>query len=174
MAEGDQVRKPSEADLKALKALVERANQGEQSALDKLRDFLDENPRVWQHLGNIGRMAETAWVKLVSGADSLTAESIRRQLAQVKEELVGESPSMVEKLLGDQVAITLLEMKHLETLSAGTAGTIGQAALLLRRLESAQRRHAASIRSLVITRKLLAESTTAPHLRVFNAEQKTG
>ena len=77
--------------------------------------------------------------QLITDQDSLAAASIRRQLAQIKEELVGEAPSVIEKLLGDQVVMTLLEVKHLEMLSAGTAGNISQAALLLRRLESAQR-----------------------------------
>jgi hypothetical protein len=160
--------------MKALKALVERANQGEQLALDELRSFLDENPQVWKVVGDLGRMAENAWVKLIACQDSLAAESIRRQLAQIKEELVGELPPMIEKLLGDQVAVTLLEVKHLETLSAGQSGTIGQAALLLRRLESAQRRHNSAIRSLVVTRNLLNEAKANPRLRIFNAERKMG
>lgn len=174
MDEDTQVRKPTEKDLQWLKELVERANQGDQPALDELRDFLDQNPRLWQTVGDLGRAAENAWVKLVSGSDSLVAESVRRHLREVKQELVGEMPSMIEKLLGDQVAMTLLEVKHLETLSVGTTGTIGQAALLLRRLESAQRRHAASIRSLVVTRKLLAENLAGPWLRIFDADRKTG
>ena len=168
------VRKPTENDMKALKSLIDRANQGEQAALDDLRDFLDENPQVWKVVGDLGRMAENAWVKLVSGADSLAVESIRRQVAQIKEELVGEAPSMIEKLLGDQVAMTLLEVKHLEMLSTGTAGNISQATLLLRRLESAQRRHNASIRSLVVTRNLLNEAKANPRLRVFGADRKMG
>lgn len=174
MAGEPEVRKPTEADLKALKVLIKRANRGEQPALDKLRDFLDENPQVWKVVGDLGRMAKNAWVKLISGQDSLAAESIRRQLAELREELADGSAGIVERLLSEQVALTLLEARYLETLAAGTTGTIGQAALLLRRLESAQKRLGAALRSLVITRKLLAENTTASRLRVFDAEQKTG
>ena len=168
------LRKPTADDMQALKALIARANVGEQVALDELRDFLDENPQVWKVVGDLGRMAENAWIKLITDQDSLAAASIRRQLAQIKEELVGEAPSVIEKLLGDQVVMTLLEVKHLEMLSAGTAGNISQAALLLRRLESAQRRHNASIRSLVVTRNLLNEAKANPRLRIFNAERKMG
>lgn len=174
MAEEKQLRKPSEEDLEWLKKLIERANQGDQKAMDELRTFLDENPQVWRVVGNLSRMAGAAWIKLISGKDNLWAESIKRELAELREELVDGSPGMVEKLISEQVALTLLETRYLETLSAGTAGTIGQAALLLRRLESAQERHGAALRSFVITRKLLAESTTAPRLRIFNTEQKTG
>ena len=174
MAGEPEVRKPTEADLKALKVLIKRANRGEQPALDKLRNFLDENPQVWKVVGDLGRMAENAWVKLIAGQDSLTRESVCRQLAELREELADGSAGIVERLLSEQVALTLLETRYLETLTAGTTGTLSQAALLLRRLESAQRRHAASIRSLVITRKLLAENSTASRLRVFDAEQKTG
>ena len=174
MADKLQVRKPTEKDLASLRALIERANKGEQSALEKLREFLDTNPGIWKLVGDLSRMAENAWIKLISGADALAGESIRRQLALIKEDLVGERPSMIEELLGNQVTSTLLETKHLETLNASTAGTIGQATLLLRRLESAQRRHAASIRSLVQVRTLLREAEARPLLRIFNAEQKTG
>ena len=169
-----QLRKPTQGDMKSLRDMVERANRGEQSALDELRDFLDENPQVWRTVGDLGRMAENAWVKLIAGKDSLASESIRRQLAQIKEELVGETPPMVEKLLGDQIVATFLEVAYLETLSAGNSGTLGQATLLLRRLESAQRRHAGAIKSLVVTRNLLNEAKVNPRLRVFGAERKMG
>ena len=48
--------------MQALKALIARANVGEQVALDESRDFLDENPQVWKVVGDLRRMAENAWI----------------------------------------------------------------------------------------------------------------
>jgi hypothetical protein len=174
MGDEIQVRKPTKEDLKAMKAVIERANRGEQKALDQLREFLDRNPQVWQLVGDLARAAEEAWIGLIGAKDALAAESIRRGLAYLKGQLVGDAPSAIEKMLGDQITTTLLEVKHLEMVTAGTNTTLTQATLLLKRLESAQRRHAGALKSLVQVRKLLQEAEAHPRLRIFEAEQKTG
>ena len=92
----------------------------------------------------------------------MVAEAITRQMAQTRANLVGDSPSAVEKLLADQVTATLLETRYLETISASATGTPTQLALLLKRLDSAQRRHLNAVRSLVQTRKLLREEMPRP------------
>lgn len=105
----------------------------------------------------------------------MLSESIRRQLNQFKSELIGEDPGAVEKMLGDQVIATWLEVKYMETMSADQKGaTITQAALVLKKVESAQRRHLNAIRSLVQTRKLLPTGGTNPVLRIFPGDREAG
>jgi len=174
MADMKSTNKPTLQDWQLLNEAVKRANDGDQQALDWLRKFLDANPQVWGTLGDLARTAERAWIELISSGDALAGESIRRQLAQLKTDLVGESPSPVEKMLGDQVVATWLEVKYLEAVSADAKGqSLTQAGLLLKRLESAQKRHLVAIRSLVQTRKLLPNSGM-PDLRIFPSERATG
>ncbi len=163
--------RPSEAAQRKLTAIIKKANAGDADALAALRDWLNANPQVWGQLGDLNRVAEAAWIKLISNGDTLTAESLRRQLDQVKEDLNGEEPSAVEKMLGDAVTATWLETKYLEaSMADGTGGSKTQAGMFLKRLESAQKRHLAAIRSLVQTRKLLPSSRSVPELRVFRSE----
>lgn len=50
---------------------------------------------------------------------------------------------------------------------------MAQAGLLLKRLESAQRRHIASLKSLTQIGKHLPHSETMPPLRIFGGERET-
>jgi hypothetical protein len=167
-------RKPTAEDWHILKQNAARANAGDAKALEWLRDFLEHNPQVWQYLGDLARSAERAWIALISAGDTLAAEAIRMQLAQLKTDLIGEAPSVIEKLLGDQIVATLLEVKYLESVSAQAGGgSLTQAGLLLKRLESAQRRHADAIKTLLQVRKLLPGQNNLPGLRVFHGERAT-
>ena len=123
---------------------------------------------------NLAQTAEDAWIALLGSKDRLTAEAIRRQLAEIKEQLGGDAPSVIEKMLGDQIVATLLEVQYLELVTADTKErTITQAALLLKRLDLAQRRHANAIRSLVQVRKLLLSEQAGPRLSIFAGVEKT-
>lgn len=175
MVETKTEKMPTSADRKLLSDKVKLANEGNQDAINWLRKFLDDNPQVWGALGDLARTAERAWIDLITNKDVLAAESIRRQLVQLKTDLIGESPTVVEKMLGDQVLGTWLEVRYLETMSANPkAGSLGQTALMLKRTESAQKRHLNAIRSLVQTRKLLPQDGSIPGLRIFNGERATG
>lgn len=165
---------PTEADWRALKAILQKANEGDPKAIEQLRDFLDENPQVWKQVGNLARIAERAWIAAITNNDALGAEAIKRELAHIKKELIGEDPSVVEELLGDQVLATLLEVKYLESVSAESKGSqITQATLLLKRLDSAQKRHLNAIKSLIQVRKLLPNEDSTPGLRIYVGERKT-
>jgi len=166
--------KPTPRDWKLLHEAVKRANGGDQQALDWLRSFLDTNPQVWGALGDLARTAERVWIELISNGDALAGECIRRQLGQLKADLTGEAPCPVEKMLADQVVATWLEVKYLECLSAKPRdGSATQAGVLLKRLESAQKRHLNALRSLVQTRKLLPKQSV-PDLRIFPGVLQTG
>ena len=157
----------------ALQQIVRKANAGDQRALTQLRQFLDRNPGVWRHIGDLARVAETAWIGLISGGDKLSAEAIRRQLGELREGLLGDAPNAVEKLLSDTVIASWLEVRYLEAASAETGGTLTQTGHLLKRLESAQRRHLAAVKQLVQIRKLLPNAGALPELRIFPGDRAT-
>jgi hypothetical protein len=163
----------TEADWRVLTAILQKANGGDQKAIEALRNFLDENPQVWKQAGNLARIAEKAWIVAIANNDALGAEAIKRELAHIKQELIGENPSVVEELLGDQVLATLLEVKYLESVSAESKGSqVTQATLLLKRLDSAQKRHLNAIKSLIQVRKLLPNEDSTPGLRIYVGERK--
>lgn len=173
MADSQQPGRPAAADLQELQEIVRKANAGDQRALSQLRQFLDRNPGVWRHVGDLARVAQTAWISLISGGDTLSAEAVRRQLRELRQDLLGDAPNAVEKLLADSVIATWIEVKFLESASAESGGTLTQTSHLLKRLESAQRRHLAAVKQLVQIRKLLPNAGALPELRIFPGDRET-
>jgi hypothetical protein len=99
---------PSETtDLPAaeeLARLLERAEKGDSTVLPQLRRVLDESPALWQSYGDLSLQAQGALVQLAGGNNLLLCESLMRQMAALKAELMSEPPSSLEKLLAGRVA----------------------------------------------------------------------
>lgn len=160
-------------DRATFEAVVKKANGGDQAALGELRRILDDNPLLWRRFGDLQGHAERAWIALASEGDVAVSESIRRDLARMKRELGGEAPAAVERILVDQVASVFLELKYLEELCARVeGGTLGQEALRLKRLESAQRRYHAALKHLMLIRKLIPQGDVEAGLRVLGERKQ--
>lgn len=165
---------PTAGDLSALDAIVRKANDGDQKALAKLRKFLDENPQVWQHVGDLARTAEHAWITLIANGSSLAAEAVQRRLAELKSELAGDSATVVEEMLADTVLATWLEVYYLQSVEANTTKrTMMQGNAMSKRRESAQRRHLNALKQLTQIKKLLPNRSAMPELRLFRGERET-
>jgi len=151
---GSACKARPDAALRAqLNALTARANAGDHRALAKLREFLDQHPEIEQTIGDLAKVAERAWIELVSGTDALGQETVKRQLATLKSELAGEHSTALEQLLIDNIAICRLADHHAQMLAAdASGGTIPQAILRLKRSESAQKRFLTAIRTLTTLR----------------------
>ncbi|QGJ68819.1 Hypothetical protein PBC10988_4820 [Planctomycetales bacterium 10988] len=164
----------SSQELKnAFRKVVEQANKGNERSLQVLRKYLEEHPELWQYLGDLARTAEEAWIRLLSSEDVLTAETTRLQLAALKEELLEQSENVLEKMLADTILATWLEVHYLRTVDANTTPrTATQGNLLLKRIESAQRRHHNAIKQLLQIRKLLPEHNNVPNLRIYKQEDR--
>ena len=156
--------------------LVGRANQGEKLAVTRLRAFLDVNPWLWRRAGDLSAAAERAWIDLVVGADAFKSESVRRRLAELKEQLRGPSPTPLESMLVDLVTASWLAVQHADIALASPAGaSLGQAAFRLKRAESAQKRFLTVTKTLATLRALLPEGLvpTQP-VRLYDPESKLG
>jgi len=145
----DQPRSvPSHAEPAArLRVLVEQANQGDQAALAELRRFLDVHPEIWQTCGDLGRVAERAWLDVLVGNDTLARASAQRHLGAMKAELIGPRPTSLERLLADEIAVSYLAKQHAEV-SATSGGSIAQVSFRQRRLEGAARRFVRAVKTL--------------------------
>jgi hypothetical protein len=156
-----------------LRELVEQANQGEPLASERLRRFLDAHPEIWERCGDVSRYAERSWLRLLAG-EALGGEAIPRHLDRMRAELLGEHPTRVERLLADQVVVCFLAAQHAEITAADPAPVpLGQAALRLKRAESAQRRYLAALRTLTHLRAKLPEGLSPLNsLRLFTGESK--
>ena len=158
------------------KEVVARANQGERLAIDRLRKFLDLNPFIWQRAGDLTAVAERAWVELIAGEDQFRTESVKRRLAELKDQLRGAHPTALEALLVDLVGVAWLGVNHAEIQAASPAGgSLDQAAFKLRRAESSQKRLLAATKTLATLRALVPQGLVpARPLRLHDPDQKLG
>src|SRR5262249_21297923 len=109
--------------------LIHRANQGERLAVDRLKSFLDLNPQIWQRAGDLTAVAERAWVELIAGEDQFRTESVKRRLAELKDQLKGPHPTALEALLVDLVGVAWLGVQLAEIQAANpSGGSLDQAA----------------------------------------------
>lgn len=158
-----------------LRRLTMRANAGDPTALPRMREILEETPRIWQHVGDVARQAERAWVDLLAGQDIVGAESIRRKAAALRSELEGAHPTAVERMLVDQVVICWLELAHAQAAATQEGGPAGQANHRIRRAESAQRKYTLAIKALTQVRTLLARGLvpTGAAVRLHAGDRET-
>jgi hypothetical protein len=140
--------------LPELAALVAAANQGDGAALASLREALDEHPEIWQEAGDLAGHVEKTWLRLAAGGNALVEESLRREAARLREELLGTSTAM-ERLLVDQIIACWLQLKQAE-MAAGSdqLTTLMQRRFFDQRLERAQRRYFGAMKLLAQLRRL--------------------
>ena len=145
-------------DLERLAELVQRAQQGDLTALPLLREALEGDPSLWQEYGDLAAQAQEAWLQLLAGTDYLLAESVRLKLAALRQELGAEGASPLEKLLIERVVACWLQTHYADALYAQAKGPQSTASVrqeLMKRQESSQRRYLAAIKQLALVRKLL-------------------
>ncbi|QGJ68706.1 Hypothetical protein PBC10988_3670 [Planctomycetales bacterium 10988] len=165
---------PEEEVREAFRRTVEKANAGNERALRVMKKYLDLHPELWKNLGDLSKVAEEAWLNLCAQEDVLSKEVLRRQLAALKEEILDGSESILEKLLTETVVSTWMELQYLRCVDADpTPRNTGQTSILVKRLESADRRMQTGIKQLVQLRRRLPNKTIAPALKIYN-QSKVG
>ena len=176
----DAENSPANAGWAALLAqlndLNAKANAGDRQALEGLRKLLDEHPEVCRHVGNLGKIAENAWLDLIVEGDLLGREATKRQLAALTQNLAGEHPTPLEQMLVDNITVAYLAQRYAEIHEAcDSGGSAQQAAYRLKRSESAQRRYLAAIKTLSTLRaKVPAGLAPLKGLKLHDPGQKVG
>jgi hypothetical protein len=85
----------------------------------------------------------------------LTLESIRREADRMRLELLGGSPTPIEKLLVDQIIACWLQVKHAEmTAGSGREISVMQGRFKDQRVDRAQRRYLSAMKTLSQIRRL--------------------
>lgn len=128
-------------------ALVARAEKGGEKAQAELRVLLDLDSALWQPLGNLGHLVAGHLIDLAAQRSILMRESLRRHLAEVREQLINGGGGPLLAFLVHKVLVSWLEVeiRQIEALQAQ-----GEPASRKRqrRLDLAQRRHGESVTAL--------------------------
>ncbi|HAH48286.1 MAG TPA: hypothetical protein DCM07_26260, partial [Planctomycetaceae bacterium] len=82
----EHTKTPSNDEQEALESVIKKANAGDQKALSILRKFLDQQPQIWNEVGDIAKIAERAWISLIAKGDTLAQEAIKKKMAALKQD----------------------------------------------------------------------------------------
>jgi hypothetical protein len=139
-----------------LTELAKQANAGDPAALAALRKTLDENPQIWQAVGNLSLHARMVMVDALAGGDLFAKDSLMRHAADMEKNLAGPSQSALERLAVQRIVACWMET-HYAALQGPepTGNTLKHAKFALQLKESAEKRFHAAIKSLTLIRKML-------------------
>jgi hypothetical protein len=147
--------------------LIRRADTGDNSALDRLREVYAEMPSIVQWISDLQYAAEQEVLSTLGpGAVATFTEQARRMRAK----LAGDNSSPLERLLVNRIVLDWLhalkcEIQYQRRLN-GTL-SLEQAAFYDKQAERAQRRFLRAMTTLAHVRKLLS-----PTVQVNIAEQQ--
>jgi hypothetical protein len=172
--EGESSNPVEPSTAAELRGLVDKAQNGDPSALPRINQILDETPAIWRHLGDVGNLAEQSWIGLLAEKNPAVAGSIARTLTDMRSELGGENPTAIEKVLVNQIVICWLQMKTLEFGAANVekngGGKTNRAHV---RLDLASKRHLAALKALTDLRRLAPQASVPPgRPRIFQNDQR--
>jgi len=145
-----------------LRWFLDRARQGDDSVLPKLREILDTRPELWQYYGDLALHTQRAWIDLIAGTDLMLKESVALKAREMKSELAGQNPSKLELLLSDRAVACFLQLSHADA-RAAEAMSDGSCKQLIdfwsKRQNGANKRFTTSLGALATLRRLLPKTT---------------
>lgn len=156
MAKGREVTVAATDDETAVHA-IQRASQGDETAMSEVREAFDVHPGVWRLLGDMARRAEDALIGAsFTEKDLAGREAARRYLADLHTQLAGPDSSPLERVLAERAALALYDASRLDREALSRTDLTWQTADLLdRRRSRAHARALAAVRSLAVVRRLL-------------------
>jgi len=156
------VNKPLHQEIRELNKAI---NAGSQQAFDQLQRLLDQNPGIWQTIGDVAQVAEQNLLTAITVENRTYAEAIKRKMAELREQLLGETPSALEKLAVQRVVACFLEVQFIDMKYPGDAGKSLPMARFAQQCKlAAQRRFDSAMKGLLLVRKM------QPEIEIANQE----
>jgi hypothetical protein len=129
--------------------LLKRAQTGDQTALAGLRRVFDSSPELWARVGDLAKQAELSWIAVSSGDNEVAGEALSRRIADLRQELAGLTPTVLERLLVDRVITSWLQVHHADRMCARADMTAHQRVSGGRRADGGAARIGASVQGPV-------------------------
>ncbi len=148
-----------------VKDLLGHATAGGRSALPALRVFVERRPNYLGRM-DIAGYATRALVAQAAAGDVFLAELFTREIERVRDDLAGASPTPLERLMAERVALTWFDATDADTRLAANAAN-PNAEYYGRYRERANRRFSQAARALATIRKL-----ARPDIRINVAENQ--
>lgn len=135
--------------------ILDRAEAGDRSALPRLREILADYPDIVEELGDLTRIAKSALRSHFKGDGLVVSEVLEAREAALSAEIAGPNPSILERLLADQVILCWQHLRYLEIgYSRPQSRTFREGEYFERCIDRAQKRYLNAIKTLAQIRKL--------------------
>ena len=155
-------------DRDRLTELVGKANAGDEAALASLRLFLDENPEVWQKVGDLSLHVQENHIRRISDGSRLATESLRKKAEWFRKSLAGPNPSSLERVAIENVVAAWFERHEVELkYPAGFGKELAMARFVVQLRNSVHRRYDSAMKSLLLIREKMPaiDAANRQHLR---------
>jgi len=135
--------------------IMDRAREGDRSVLPQLREILDEAPDITRQLGDLEQTTRSAMLERTAGKHLARREAQSRFLEDLKAQIAGPSPTVLEQLLASQIVLCWQHLRYAETIFAQARDyTLTQEDAYQKQIDRAQRRYLDAIKALAHVRKL--------------------
>jgi hypothetical protein len=171
------------SEVDRLLAVIGRAENGDQTALNELRKTLADFPWLISALGgDLAMQAEAMLVGKISKQPTVR-EALSANMNALRTELAGEKPNPIERLLVERVIACWLQVAYADSRIAGLEQcSIQEGDYFQRQQDRAHRRYLSALKMLAVVRRLAlpirvdlnvagrvetqpSQSTTSPRLR---------
>ena len=133
------------------------AERGDTVAQSNLDSALIENPRLWKIIDTVENELAGGLIKSCFPESWLLQKAMSHRMETMREELLGDSPSPVDRLLVERICVCWLGLQSAQLKSLGNAGgerSIATLDFYDRQLGAANKRYLAAIRALASIRRL--------------------
>jgi len=140
-----------------LRDAIERAQDGDETALPIIREHLQARPDNYWQLVNYARVVQNAQIKAYTGDGLYVQEVMHEVVRRLRKDLEGENPSPLESLLVDRIISCYLHVNFAENACAETIGAgerLEDAEYKQKRLDRAHKRYLAAVKALAQIRKM--------------------
>jgi hypothetical protein len=156
----DGFRKPP-ASLDEIRDVVGRAQQGDQSAVGRLREFMQADPdgMFLAVSADLARLTQDVAITGMIGSKNLaTGEGIAAKLEAIRQDLAGPGATGVERLLAERVALCYLDVhdwdiRHNQANDTGTLSARDHEHYQRMRT-NAHQRYMSALKTLAMVRKM--------------------
>jgi hypothetical protein len=141
-------------DPEEINKLFIRALKGDEKTLPALRE-LTKRPDIMELFGNLSKYAEDALIVKFTGKNLAYAEGLHTKLDSLRAELAGPTPSPLERLLADRIALCWLQLNYLEAVLASKDSVPLDVGMYYHKaIDRAHSRYLSAVKTLALIRKL--------------------
>jgi hypothetical protein len=139
-----------ESAREMVKLLTVRANEGHPEAVGSIEKWLEAFPELkpeCRALDELAEKAEAAWAAAVGFGDRLAEKAAREEASKLKQELTGDNPSLLDRVLASTVVVAHLAHTRAAVMAAQKADHPGVREARERVLSAAQKRLTAAVKA---------------------------